>query len=275
MKLALALHLFNFDLLEELYSYLQNLIKAGYRYDMYVAVPFGSDITQLRKYWPQATVTTHENRGFDIASFFSLCRLILQRKYDLVLKLHTKSDPGWRRSLIAPLLGDPSKAKAAVEAFKNPKVGMVGARQWVIPMPSTHWGIYHHHITEICRDWQVPLVPCHFIGGTVFWVRWSLFEKQMRHVDLEKVVASTNDENTLDWSWYILHYSDLRTAGIDTEEKARAHWRDHGKSERRACNVLYGRKHGIPIWVDGMIEHAYERFFGLLVIHGGQEILGV
>jgi len=274
MRLAIALHLFNFDLLDELHGYLQNLTKAGYRYNMYVAVPFGSDITQLRKYWPTAIVTTHENRGFDIASFFSLCQLIMQRKYDFVLKLHTKSDTTWRKSLIAPLLETPLQAKAALALFKDPKVGMVGARSWVIQM-NNDWGIYHHHITEICKRWQVPLVPCHFVGGTVFWVRWSLFESVMKRVDLDRVVASTNDENTLDWSWYLLHYSDLRAAGVDDEEKALAHWRDHGKAERRACNVLYGRKHGIPIWVDGMIEHAYERFFGLLVTHGGQTVVGV
>jgi lipopolysaccharide biosynthesis protein len=274
MRLGVVLHLFNFDLLDELYGYLQNLTKAGYKYDLYVAVPFGSDITQLRKYWPNAVVTTHENRGFDIASFFTLCSLLLKKKYDFVLKLHTKSDPNWRNSLIAPLLGSVSQAKAVLERFKNPKVGMVGSKSWLVDM-GAHWGIYHHHITEICKEWQVPLVPCHFIGGTVFWVRWTLFEGVMRKVNLEKVVATTNDENTLDWSWYLLHYDDLRTAGVDNEEKARAHWQEHGKAERRACNVLYGRTHNIPIWVDGMIEHAYERFFGLLVTHGGQEIAGV
>ena len=274
MKLAVALHLFNFTLLDELYQYLQNLSKAGYRYDLYVAVPFGEDITQLRKYWPQAIVTTHENRGFDIASFFTLCQLMMSRKYDFVLKLHTKSDANWRRSLIHPLLSTPQQAKLVLEYFKNPSIGMVGAKPWVIPMGS-QWGIYQHHITDICQQWEVPLIPCHFIGGTVFWVRWSLFETAMRKVNLPQVVASTNDENTLDWSWYILHYNDLRTAGVDTKEKALAHWLEHGKAERRACNVLYGRKHNIPIWIDGMIEHAYERFFGLLVTHGGQQVLGV
>ena len=274
MRLAVALHLFNFQLFDELYAYLQNLNKAGYKYDMYVAVPFGGDITTLRKYWPNAVVTTHENRGFDIASFFSLCQLIRRKKYDFVLKLHTKSDTNWRKSLIEPLLGTPSKAKAALEAFKDPNVGMVGSRQWTIPM-GVHWGIYQHHIVDICRQWQVPLVPCQFIGGTVFWVRWSLFSEAMTKVDLEQVITTTNDEDTLDWSWYLLHYPDLRTSGIDTEEKARAHWRDFGKAERRACNVLYGRRRQIPISIDGMIEHAYERFFGLLVVHGGQRVLGV
>lgn len=274
MKLAVALHLFNFNLLDELHTYLHNLTKAGYRYDVYVAVPLGSDITQLRKYWPHATVAIHENRGFDIASFFSLCRLILDRKYDFVLKLHTKSDDVWRKSLISPLLGTPQLARTALDCFKNPRVGMVGSKQWVISI-GEDWGIYQHHITEICNFWKVSPVPCQFIGGTVFWVRWSLFENLLKKVDLQTVVASTNDENTLDWSWYLLHYNDLRMAGIDTEEKAHIHWKKHGKEEGRACNVLYGRKHDIPIWIDGMIEHSYERFFGLLVTHGGQSVMGV
>jgi lipopolysaccharide biosynthesis protein len=273
MKLAVVLHLFNFELLEELHRYLSNLT---YRYDLYVAVPSGSDLGQLRSYWPQAITTIHENRGFDIASFFTLCTLVLAsgKKYDYLLKLHSKSDSKWRRELLEPLLGSSTQAKQALAAFKDPQVGMVGAKHWCFDM-GEHWGIYHHHITEICRSWQVPLRACRFVGGTTFWVRWSLLEGVLRRVDLSRVIASTNDDNTLDWSWYLLHYADLRVAGIDTEAKALQHWLTHGRGEGRACNVLYGRKHNIPIWIDGMVEHAYERFFGLLVTHGGQRVIGL
>jgi hypothetical protein len=39
-----------------------------------------------------------------------------------------------------------------------------------------------------------------------------------------------------DWIFYVGHYKDLLNAGIDTEDKAREHWRNYGESEGRMCN---------------------------------------
>ncbi|MDD2224798.1 MAG: hypothetical protein PHP97_01400 [Candidatus Shapirobacteria bacterium] len=39
-----------------------------------------------------------------------------------------------------------------------------------------------------------------------------------------------------DWKWYLNYYPDLKTAGINNEEKAWNHWKCFGKNERRARN---------------------------------------
>jgi lipopolysaccharide biosynthesis protein len=273
MKLAVLLHMFDLTLLQEFHAYLDNIRKAGYKYDIYIALPPNTDPRTVKSYWSKAVVVYHENRGMDIGGFFALCPSLLRTRYDYVLKLHTKSHTVWRKALLEPLLGTPEKVEAGLALFTS-KVGMIGAKSWLIRM-GPDLGIYDTHISQICKTWNVPKTTCSFIGGTVFWVRYSILKSAISRINIPNILSTFNTENTLDWSWYVLHYDDIRLAGVDTEEKAIAHWRDHGKSENRSCNVLYGRKHGISIRVDGMIEHAYELFFGLLVTHSKQIVVGV
>src|SRR5665647_301118 len=112
-QIAVALHMFNLALIPEFETYLLNIIRAGYTYDLYVAVQKGSDYTAAKRAWPNATFIERENRGFDIGSFLASLVYILQKPYDYILKLHTKNHPQWRKSLISPLLSSPARVRHA------------------------------------------------------------------------------------------------------------------------------------------------------------------
>lgn len=268
------LHMFNLGQLSEFHQYLENITKAGYKYDMYVALPTGCDARVITSRWPKAVVIHHNDRGMDLGGFFALCPSLMRHRYDYVLKLHTKSEKQWRTDLVIPLIGTPGNVMTCLKSFDIPTIGMVGARKWLINM-SKDFGIYTPHLTAICKTWKICNNKYTFIGGTMFWIRYNLLRNALAHVSIPVIIQSLNTDETLDWHWYLIHYDDLRRAGIDTEAKALEHWNTVGKHEGRACNVLYGRRHGIPIRIDGMIEHSYERFFGLLVAQAGQVVIGV
>ncbi len=51
--------------------------------------------------------------------------------------------------------------------------------------------------------------------------------------DTVPLQALAKADAAFDWRYYVAQYEDLRRAGINTEEKARAHWQAHGRWERR------------------------------------------
>ena len=274
-RIAVSLHLFSLELLSEFVGYLANITKAGYSYDLYISVLSGADTTRIKKEWPTATIIERENRGFDIASFLASLHYILPKSYDYILKLHSKSHVQWRKDLIDPILATPARVRHAIELLQDATIGMIGCEKWLIPI-STDWGNNAIHIKGISEAWKVPVIPCKFIGGTIFWVRHDLLKKAVGGIDLLAIANSLNTAESLDHSWYLMAYPDLRILGITTKEEAEQHWEKQGKAQGRACNCLYARINhiGVPN-CDGMLEHAYERFFGLLVSTAGKQIIGL
>jgi Rhamnan synthesis protein F/Glycosyltransferase WbsX len=277
-RIAVCLHLFALELIPELVGQLANLSKAGYTYDLYVAIPRGSDRTLVSQAWPSASIMERENRGFDIASFLAMLTVVLPLNYDYILKLHTKANSAWRRDLIDPLLSTPARVRHTLELLQDPTVGMVGCQKWLISL-GHDWGVNSTHIQSIGQLWQVPTGPCHFIGGTIFWIKHEVLRRAVSRVpnlDLLSIANSLNTAESLDHSWYLMAYPDLRSLGIVTQQDAERHWRVVGRQQGRACNCLYARinRIGVPN-CDGMHEHAYERFFGLLVASAQQVVVGL
>ena len=191
MKLAILLHMFDLTLLPEFYDYISNIGKAGYKYDVYIAISDKYDLAAFKTYWPKAVVIHHEDRGMDVGGFFALCPSLFRSKYDYVLKLHTKRNAKWRKALIEPLLGTPERVRRGITAFA-PGVGMVGSKSWLITM-GKDWGIYNHHINSITEVWGVPKTTCKFIGGTIFWIRYSILREAMNKVNIPTCLLYTSD----------------------------------------------------------------------------------
>lgn len=53
-------------------------------------------------------------------------------------------------------------------------------------------------------------------------------------------------EQNFDWRFYINYYPDLRKAGINTEEKARTHYKNHGMKEKRRTHQIIQQSNHIP-----------------------------
>jgi hypothetical protein len=271
-EIVVLLHMFNPELLVEYVELLRNITEAGHPFDLFVAIPLEADPQLYHQHWPEAVIVPCEDRGFDVASFFTLFKRLLDRPYRYLLKLHTKSNPVWRRELVSPLLGSAWAVKQSLRALSDPAVAMVGAKQWLFQMGSD-WGNYTPHIDTICRQWRQERRACSFVAGTIFWLSFPVLREAVikAGVDLEAVVAGLNTKQTLDWVWYRLTYPELY---LRTEAEARRHWETKGQSQGLCCNSLMARQRGITS-SDWMLEHSYERFFGLVVRNNKQLIIGL
>jgi len=150
-----------------------------------------SDIVPKSQFHPLLV----ENRGMDIGAFFQTmwyCQKH-QLQFDVVLKLHTKSDKTWRSQLCEPIIGSDKIICKSLHMFAIPEIGCVASKQWAIPIETdTHnINLIKHYCaqlqlydaydrkkqtetkTKAKAKTQRPL----FIGGTVFWFRFSIFEK--------------------------------------------------------------------------------------------------
>lgn len=142
-----------------------------------------------------------ENRGMDIGAFFQTmwyCQKH-QLQFDVVLKLHTKSDKTWRSQLCEPIIGSDKSICKSLHMFAIPEIGCVASKQWAIPIETDTHNM--NLLTYYCAQLQFQDVygrkkqtktktkaraktktktktqrPL-FIGGTIFWFRFSIFEK--------------------------------------------------------------------------------------------------
>jgi hypothetical protein len=279
MRVAVVLHIGSLGPLVELLSDVQNVQLAGVTFDLYVNLASGKvDEAQatalIKKTFPQALIQTSENRGMDIGGFLKLLPLVMTAApaYDYVLKLHTKSNQYWRRSLIVPLCGSATQVRHCLNTLqRQPHVGMIGAARHLYREVRLRRPNYYY-LQQLTSQLQLPYVDCHFIGGTMFWMRMSLLTEVFAKRDLHALWNQLNTAETFDPYWYLISYRDK---GVLTIEAAQQHWEKRGKAAGRFRNCLDAREHGSTRYLpDGMLEHAWERLFGLLVKVRGLQVTG-
>jgi hypothetical protein len=70
------------------------------------------------------------------------------------------------------------------------------------------------------------------IGVVFILILKNPLQEEVRELALIQPATPTIPHD-FDWETYVQNYEDLRRAGINTEEKARQHWVEFGKSEGR------------------------------------------
>ena len=189
-KIAVVLHLFHLDLLDEFIQLLENL-PAGF----YLFVSTTNEIkpvaaARFYQLLPEQRVSiiVQENRGRDIAPFIYFLKNGLT-DFDLVLKIHSKKsdfDPllkGWRTYLLDQLAGSRVVVNTLLRAFSDDP--MLGAL-WPVVYPYIQqigldkgWGaeksMEKTHATAISCYPQFDLPDLHnrfvFPAGSMFWAR--------------------------------------------------------------------------------------------------------
>jgi len=274
-SIALIIHIGNYDIFLDDIIYFTEIINSKYIVDLYITII------------PSVVVTDDEiiknisdncfikiirvpNVGFDIGGFFYSLKEIKDtgKIYDFVIKIHTKSSKEWRRQLLAPFR-DVCETVSIFE--KNVNVGMIGCKErlYNIIRSWDHYNLYH--INHILDNFNYPDFDPKslFVGGTIFMIRFSILQ-DILNKNIENLISELNDEYSLDKNWYIL------ANNLDiSHEEAEEHWNTHGKYENMSPNVIHkglypntsSKNHR-----DGMIEHAYERFFGIIIEHKGYKI---
>jgi lipopolysaccharide biosynthesis protein len=126
-------------------------------------------------------------RGCDTGAFLLQIRAMIQsgKNYHYVLKLHTKSNhpifPHWRENLLDPIAGSREAVKTVFKTFRNKRsAGMIGCRRWRLSR-EINFDYFH----QICQRYQIH-TNGHFIGGTIFWVRFRILRRFFTKVAIEK-----------------------------------------------------------------------------------------
>ena len=152
-SIAVQLHLFYVDLMQEFVDYLNNI---PYDFDLFISVIDDEKVEEVRnlaqkiKKVNNIEVHTVENRGRDVAPFLVEFGSYLN-KYDYVCHLHSKKSlytgseqSGWRRTLLEGLMGTPELVTEIFYNFEtNPEIGLIYPETWA-GLP--YWG--HNWLTN-------------------------------------------------------------------------------------------------------------------------------
>lgn len=185
VRVAVVVHLFYYDLLDEICSYLLGIVEP---FDLYVTTPFEGDVHKIinrtSNIAHSVTVFLTDNRGRDIGPFVSLLRTGLLDSYTAVLKLHTKrskySHKGdfWRREIYRGVLGSSKLTHDIIKLLEQPNVGMVGIDQYYLTNQK-YWGADKANVKNLLCEMGV-LAPedepeLGFFAGSMFWFKPKAF----------------------------------------------------------------------------------------------------
>ena len=191
--IAVIVHLFYFELWDEIQSYLHHIPES---FDLYISLSNGvtrDQINSILEQYPNAHLYSFENRGRDIWPFMKIFREIEGFEYRCICKIHSKksthTDVGdrWRQNIFDALLGSPHRVRQIVDLFeKNSDVGILAPKGYLIrlndclgyndALAEINMGYVHRFVDAL----QTQLLDEEvFVTGTMFWFRPSALEKML------------------------------------------------------------------------------------------------
>lgn len=179
VRLAVVIHLYYYDLLDEILRYLKCIVEP---FDLYITTPFEGDVSSIiddaSKVATSITVHVSENRGRDIGPFLSLYLSGALDNYLAVLKLHSKKSKysaagdEWRKSIYGSLMGSSRDVAKIVGLFESRDVGIIGPHQYYLSN-ERFWGA--NKVTVACVLSTLGVIPddshppLGFFAGSMFW----------------------------------------------------------------------------------------------------------
>ena len=192
-KIAVHLHLFYWEQLDDLLVRLQNL--AGYPYDLFVTmVDDNAEAKQkILTFKSDAKIWIVPNLGYDVGPFIDFLHKINLDEYDYIIKIHTKNNKTgcdtllnhryisrkyWFQLLVDALIGSKNIFNKNICAFKNDKkLGMIGSK-YCITSGYKNVIKVKDEVVEIMHGFGLrEFLPITFVAGTMFLVRSSLLQK--------------------------------------------------------------------------------------------------
>lgn len=239
-EIAIHLHLFYTDLLEEFLEYFSNI---PYPFDLYISCVKGADIqaiqeqsqntiSQLRK----AVVKICENRGRDIAPFYVAFGRELVH-YSYVLHVHSKKSKHieegggeWRRYSLDSLVGSRELVEKIFEEFNSDrKIGLVYPECHPdIPMIGYTWMANAQGGKELLDSMGIPYHEgiFNYPAGSFFWARMDairpLFDRKFTNKDFppEKGQIDGTLAHVLERAIaFVVEYMGYRSCIVDIYEK--------------------------------------------------------
>lgn len=194
---AVHLHLHYTERWPEIREYLQHM--GSHPYHLYVTLSQANAPleAEIKRFHPQSAVWQAENRGYDVGPFVEFLHRADLSRYDLVLKIHTKSKSGlqktwingrcvtkkrWVNLLMDALLGSEEIWRRNLSAFEqDPHLGMLSSRYLITSEPECSEYL-RPEITRLMAKMNLPMPErITFAAGTMFLVRAELLEPIKRH----------------------------------------------------------------------------------------------
>ena len=190
-KIAVHLHLFYLEQLDDLLVRLQNL--ADYPYDLFVTMV--DDNAEARQkiltFKSDAKIWIVPNLGYDVGPFIDFLHKINLDEYDYIIKIHTKRAKSgsycifnrhrfdmktWRAMLLDAVISRNAIENNLRLLAQNDKIGMLSS-EYVLT--NEKWA-YQNVMSQIEEEMakiglQMP-EDKHFVAGTMFWARAKLLK---------------------------------------------------------------------------------------------------
>jgi hypothetical protein len=148
-------------------------------------------------------VKRHKNKGMDIGPFLLQFRHLINSglRYDVFLKVHTKTNVKWRNELLKPLIANVETIKGSLTA--DSKVGLVGAKKWVLEQDRLNTQVLTNIVNRLC-------IPNHYFDV-------------IDYAQLRKC----RDELTVDPAFYITY----NRLPFKSHQMAYSHFVNHGMDD--------------------------------------------
>jgi lipopolysaccharide biosynthesis protein len=179
VRIAVVVHLFYIELLDEICQYLKNIIEP---FDLFITTPFEGFVSTIidccEPIAQTVMVAVLENRGRDMAPFVALHRAKLLDPYVAVLKLHSKKSGysgkggSWRNKLFDELCGNYQSVQKTITLLARNDIGIVGPHDFYLK--NEHfWGgnraSVHRLLSAMGIKQKIDDIPLGFFGGSMFW----------------------------------------------------------------------------------------------------------
>lgn len=192
IKIAVHLHLYYFEMWDEIKSYLENI--GNYPYHLYITITNNNThiIEKIKKFHKETTILNVANRGYDVGGFVYFLHTIDLKKYDIIIKIHTKNKKGcdtlmnhryisrkdWFNLLYQGLLGSNTLFLKNLYKFNiEVDLGMIGSRYLI----TSNIKNIREVKSGVCNvmeklGYKKP-ERITFVAGTMFMIRSHLLQK--------------------------------------------------------------------------------------------------
>lgn len=273
-------HIGNIEIFKKMELYINNLLSIQsekYTVQLYINIVdtiSTNDINYIKNKYPNIIILINKNIGFDIASLFYVLKECKENnlEFDYIIKIHTKTSDNDREHLIKPILGSSEQIHNILNLFQDNTIGLIGSLKKKFYNDNNIALHNKNHLQDLFKKYNMNLSACkvvQFIGGTMFWIRFDILKKIFLSYDFNDIISELNHDESLDWNWYKYANKELIKDyyKLNTKEKASNHYLLTGKKRNLSPNLFHAIKYNTKTkrLRDGMIEHAYERFFSYYV----------
>jgi len=284
-RLLCVYHIGNYDVYCKMQKYINVILEGnGKEYDLDFQINVIDNIDSEKIQYicnqlPNATIYRGFNYGFDIASFIHIINQAKQNHmdYDYVLKLHTKTCNITRNNILYPLLSNLTKFKQCISMFEAKNVGIISSKFSYCDHLLRNEDINIYYIMKLlkkyfhCDDYhRIP-----FFAGSMFLMKFSLLRDVFFKHDLSLICKEFHHKETFDYHWYyVANYSTVKHITL-SYEALYSHYCKEGIQKgfsRNLLHALVNPNNTSKLLRDGMLEHAYERFFSYIVHKLGHKL---